>query len=138
METRIILTVLCFTMSFLSLIRGVYLIKAELREQNAGALINVSDAVNSIKLIFFNGIKNRNGIVLMWKANVQTGRTAFCIEGKKADGSYTELAQIQNRNAEEIYRYNSAADKNITAYRLKQTDESGRIFYSKSVIADNC
>jgi hypothetical protein len=138
METRIILTVLCFTMSFLSLVRGYFLIKAEQQEQNSGALINVSDTVNSLKLVFFNGIKSRNGIVLMWMANSQTVKYGFDIERKEADGTYTSLTHIENVKEGRTYKFIDRNENNNSEYRLKQTDLLGVNYYSNTVQVNEC
>ena len=139
METRIILAALCFTMSFLSLVRGYYLIKAENQQSHSGALINSSDAVATLKLIFFNGIKSRNGIILMWKANQQSTKYGFEIERKDADGNYTTLLHIEKPEAAKQYKF---IDKNYSAehieYRLKQTDLLGRNIYSNPVLIKEC
>ena len=139
METRIILAALCFTMSFLSLIRGYYLVKAEYQQSNSGTLINTSNAVETLTLFFFNGIKSRNGIVLMWKANQQSVKYGFDVERKDADGNYATLLHIEKPEADKSYKFiDTACSEEHTEYRLKQTDLLGRNAYSKSVSINNC
>lgn len=137
METRIILTVLCFAMSFLSLVRGLYLIRIE-REQTAGATINLHEAVNTLKLIFFNGIKSRNGIVLIWQSSSQTSRWGFSVERKNDDGEFVEIAHF-DAPVNGLYKFtDQQSASNKTEYRLKQMDAFGGIYYSKKVLASRC
>lgn len=137
METRIILTVLCFAMSFISLIRGLYLISLE-RNHTNNATINVHDAVQSLKLCFFNGIKSRNGIVLIWESDAKTGRWGFSVERKNDNGEYVEIAHF-NYTGKEVYKFVDTEDFTAkTEYRLKQTDPFGGVYYSKKVLASRC
>lgn len=139
METRIILATLCFTLSFLSLIRGLYLIKADQQQSHSGTFINASDAIETLKLFFFDGIKSRNGIVLMWKANQQLAKYGFDIERKDAEGNYAALIHIEKTEANKSYRF---IDKNNSAehteYRLKQTDPFGVTRISKPILINRC
>ncbi|MBI1780551.1 MAG: hypothetical protein HYR66_04195 [Sphingobacteriales bacterium] len=137
METRIILTVLCFTMSLLSLIRGLYLIRLE-QKQGTGATINLHDAADTLKLVFFNGIKSRNGIVLLWKSNTQMSRWGFSIEKKNDKGEFVEIAHFYSA-ANGQYRFIDSNTINYeTEYRLKQIDPFGGIYYSKKVLTSRC
>ncbi|MGE5106898.1 MAG: hypothetical protein ACM3H8_05110 [Sphingobacteriales bacterium] len=139
METRIILATLCFTLSFLSLIRGLHLIKADQQQSHSGTLISASDAIETLKLFFFNGIKSRNGIVLMWKAGPQVLKYGFEIERKDAAGNYTTLLRIEKPDADKPHKFiDCNYSTEHTEYRLKQTDAFGVTRISKPVLINNC
>lgn len=141
METRIILTILCFTMSFLSLIRGLYLIKAEQKSQHSssGTLFNSTDITATLKLVFFNGIKSRDGLLLMWQPDTTLRNYKFDIERREPDGSFITIASIANKKMSDgAFRFIDPAPHKDAVYRLKQTDLLGISHFSKLVLFKEC
>ncbi|MBI2729329.1 MAG: hypothetical protein HYX40_01000 [Sphingobacteriales bacterium] len=139
METRIILATLCFALSFLSLIRGYYLIRAEQQQSHSGTFINATDTITALKLIFFNGIKSRNGIVLMFKTDNTVAHYCFEIERKDVNGNYTTIFHIERPETNKSYSFtDSTYTTDHTEYRLKQTNLSGNSKISKPVLISRC
>jgi hypothetical protein len=125
-------------MSFLSLIRGLQLIKAEQKQQGGTALINVTDAVDTLKLVFFSGIKSRQGIVLMWMTHSRNALYGYEIERKNSKGQFTSIAQIKEAKPGQICQFIDQEFTLDSEYRLKQANPFLGENYSKVVVAGQC
>lgn len=139
METRIILAALCFTMSFLSLIRGYYLIKAEQQQSATATNFITKETFETLKLLFFNGIKSRNGLVLIFKTGKSNCHYTFEIERKDEAGNYETIHEIERPQPDKSYKF---VDRYCTPkhveYRIRQTDAFGIVRASRAVIVKHC
>ena len=92
-----------------------------------------------VKLISFQGSMNNNNTVLEW--NVASNEQAYKFEVEKsADGKSfenTSLVTPSSRNGNETYRYNETVEAEKIYYRLKITDRSSMVSYSKVLVFSN-
>lgn len=95
-----------------------------------------------IKLISFNAIKINNGQAkLDWELAVCCSPDAqFEVERSADARNFTAFATVSGSATNRFYLYNDTRlGKGITYYRLKMTDEEGKVSYSKvvAIVNDN-
>jgi hypothetical protein len=92
-----------------------------------------------VKLISFQGSMNNKNTTLEW--NVASNEQAYKFEVEKSiDGKTfenTSLVTPTVRNGNETYKYNETTASDKIYYRLKITDRSSMVTYSKVLVFDN-
>jgi hypothetical protein len=103
------------------------------------AISNIS-APLPIKLLQFNAIKINSGLAnLNWELAACCAATAKFEVERSTDGrTYAVFTTIPGSTTSRFYQLNdSRLSKGITYYRLKMTDEDGKITYSKVAVIIN-
>ncbi len=105
------------------------------------AVSNISGPL-PIKLISFNAVKINDGLAkLNWELAVCCSPDSrFEVERSSDARNFTAFASVSGSATNRFYLYNdSRLGKGITYYRLKMTDEEGKVSYSKivAIVNDN-
>ncbi|MEQ1676690.1 MAG: T9SS type A sorting domain-containing protein, partial [Chitinophagaceae bacterium] len=105
------------------------------------AVSNISGPL-PIKLISFNAVKINDGLAkLNWELAVCCSPDArFEVERSADARNFTVFASVSGSATNRFYLYNDTRlGKGITYYRLKMTDEEGKVSYSKivAIVNDN-
>lgn len=104
--------------------------------QGYGMAITTSSPL-PIKLLYFEGVQNKDRIDFKWATASELNNNYFTIERSKDAAFYKEIALVTGAGSSNTVLYYSAIDGHpsagISYYRLKQTDYNGKYQYSASI-----
>jgi Secretion system C-terminal sorting domain len=85
-----------------------------------------------VKLVAFDAVKKQNGVQLNWHTSFETGTTIFDIERSSDAANWSQLATIPANNTINgaFYQYFDNKPGDINFYRLKITEDNGKVYYS--------
>ena len=86
-----------------------------------------------VKLNSFQGSKNKSNVQLQWNVGVNEIANEFQVE-RSTDGKNFEAAAVMfatEKTGNEVYNYSEINETSKVYYRLKMTDESDVVSYSK-------
>lgn len=100
----------------------------------------VTGAPLPVKLISFNGAKDRNQVKLTWSTAQEINSKEFVVERSAYGSNYSSIGKVMaNGNSSSIsnYQFNDASpNAGVNFYRLKMVDADSKFEYSKVVKID--
>jgi hypothetical protein len=91
-----------------------------------------TDAPIPVKLTSFDAVKRNTAVQLNWATSLETGTTIFDIERSSDAINWSNLATVPAYNTSNgaAYRHTDNKPGAINFYRLKITEDYGKIYYS--------
>ena len=115
------------------------------KEANGSGLLleKFSQIINPlpINLVYFNGVPSKKGNLLMWQTSSEFENDYFTLEKSNSDRKwepiFTQTGQAKSIESINYQYLDENIDNSLTYYRLKQTDISGKVTYSKIILVNN-
>ena len=98
----------------------------------------LGNLVLPVKLVYFNGYKNGNGVNLTWQTTQEINLLRFEVEQQDVNGKWITKATVDAKGISTGSAYSTtdmpqAAKNNTALYRLKMIETSGTITYSSVI-----
>src|ERR1700722_6013307 len=96
-----------------------------------------------INLVFFNGICDRQNVVLTWSTATETNSSYFTLEKSADEINWQDVGTIEGAGSSSVMHTYSFTDRQqspqeISYYRLRQTDFAGNNEYGNIVAIEKC